>query len=476
MQKNKTVSSSKVSVEFIELHDFKFRHGTNGIPNLKFIGRIQIKNRLKTILSYGNNNSGAYLITGNRGVGKTTLVNQVLEELSPHKFPGPTVLKFINVIVGVFVFNLFADVLLGTGFWRSARPESIIPITIPVFLFCSAYTVFLSRRRKQFPTSCRRHCFFIILHYLNCWAKEMFTSNFTPTTPSRHFNTIKYAGTILGIESLAIFIGMSPISLSLYYGCLLWWSANTKNINRQLCSPMTKVHREYKELLESIYNEIYNDDGKIKTGPRILDKVRLSYIVASTLCFVPNFFMLGTIYLYFRLFSWEVHPLLTELFKFNSIIIAIYAGMSIGMAVSMWLIRKKKSTEISYMKLCVKAWEIFKDEKKHSLFFKKLLNSHQQLFVKINLGYNELKTVDVLRLISHNITIEYRKFIYSGVFFWVRKLIIVITCFLLAAYLYSFETLNNELWKKNAFSISPAPRRPIGLDGSDVFMKNSCSY
>lgn len=473
MQKNKTVSSSKVSVEFIELHDFKFRHGTNGIPNLKFIGRIQIKNRLKTILSYGNNNSGAYLITGNRGVGKTTLVNQVLEELSPHKFPGPTVLKFINVIVGVFVFNLFTDVLLGIGFWRNARPESIIPITIPVFLFCSAYTVFLSRRRKQLPTtvslydiyslcrryhksvwrsiwivlySCKRHYFPIILHYLNCWAKEMFTSNFTLTTPSRHFNTVKYVGTILGIESLAILLGMSPITLSLCYGSILWWTAKSKSINRQLCNPMTKVHRDYKELLERTYNRIYNKNK----GFKFLDKTRFSYIVSCTICFFSNTILLAIISLYLILF--KVHPILIELIIFNAGIAFIYC---IGIPISIWLIRRKEGNDEHnymqlcrmYMQLCRKAWSIYKDEKKYSLFFKRLLNSHQQLFVKINLGYNELKTVDVLRLISHNITIEYRRFIYSGIFFWIRKIILVTVCCLLSAYMYSFPELNNKLWQ-----------------------------
>ena len=562
-QENKKIPSSKIPSMFIELHDFMFRHGTNQIRNFKFIGRTQIKNRLKTILSYGNNNSGAYLITGNRGVGKTTLVNQVLEEKSPEKLLGPTILKFIKILAGILLFDLIVNTLLSTNYLEFVRLEQINWITIPIFLLCSVYTVYLSRRRKHFPSIVSWHdiynlyhqqknivgkttlvnqvleeispekllgptilkfikilagillfdlivktllstnylkfiklvqinwitipifllcsvytvylsrcspsivslhdiynsyhqqkfihtiflylkkLFFSILRFLNYWVREFFTSNFTPTTPSRHFNTIKYIGTIFAIEILAILINCSPIKLSLYYGILLWWGARTKKINRQLCNPMKTVHKEYKEMLEKVCNKI--NTKKAADSPKFLNKINLSYIISGSLCLVPNFFTPLLIALYTIIFSLDVPLLLKHLFYFNICISGIYfiIATSTYIFISKQFRKRKKTgniqeTRITWQLLC-KAYTILKDEKKHSRFFKKLLNSHQQLFVKINLGYNELNTVDVLRLISHNITIEYRKYIYSGTFLWTKYSIIFIICYIISHYMYSFN-------------------------------------
>ena len=74
--------NSKISRIYIELHNFNFMHGTFHNKSRHFIGRNEIRARLRSVLTHSDSNSGTYLITGQRGVGKTSLVNKVLEELA----------------------------------------------------------------------------------------------------------------------------------------------------------------------------------------------------------------------------------------------------------------------------------------------------------------------------------------------------------------------------------------------------------
>ncbi len=70
---------------YIEFHDYSFIHSPSQGSNSsnRFIGRKKLKERIKDLLIKGETRSGAYLITGYRGIGKSSLVNQVIDELSP---------------------------------------------------------------------------------------------------------------------------------------------------------------------------------------------------------------------------------------------------------------------------------------------------------------------------------------------------------------------------------------------------------
>lgn len=90
---------------YISVPNFKFHHATDDFSG--FIGRNKIKERLKDLLTgeSGNKVSGAYLITGNRGVGKTTFVNKVKSEIE-----GKSILGLfktpILVVLGVLLITL----------------------------------------------------------------------------------------------------------------------------------------------------------------------------------------------------------------------------------------------------------------------------------------------------------------------------------------------------------------------------------
>jgi hypothetical protein len=75
---------SKIKDIYIELPDYEFFHSPSAVDKVdkRFLGRKEIQNKLKNILEVTKVKSGAYLITGYRGVGKTSLVNKVLSELT----------------------------------------------------------------------------------------------------------------------------------------------------------------------------------------------------------------------------------------------------------------------------------------------------------------------------------------------------------------------------------------------------------
>lgn len=84
-------TSSRIREVWIELDDYHFRHNHLGHrannPDITgeddfFIGRHAVKERLKMLLRHSTSPSGAYLVTGFRGMGKTSLVHKALNELA----------------------------------------------------------------------------------------------------------------------------------------------------------------------------------------------------------------------------------------------------------------------------------------------------------------------------------------------------------------------------------------------------------
>jgi len=78
---NPDILNSKIKKLRIELPHYSFSHSSSEeSPN--FIGRKQIIEKLKTLIEATADKTGVYLIAGNRGVGKTRLVNQVIKQTS----------------------------------------------------------------------------------------------------------------------------------------------------------------------------------------------------------------------------------------------------------------------------------------------------------------------------------------------------------------------------------------------------------
>jgi hypothetical protein len=94
-------TSSKIDRVLIELHDYSYYHGPSDLenPDNRFIGREKAIDKLKSELTDTSRKSGAYLVTGYRGMGKTSYINKVLEQLIMPFKPYSIIINLLGLIL-----------------------------------------------------------------------------------------------------------------------------------------------------------------------------------------------------------------------------------------------------------------------------------------------------------------------------------------------------------------------------------------
>ena len=80
--KTPDILNSKISKIRIELPHYSFSHSSAGDSPHAFIGRERVKEKIKQVIEDSPDEPGVYLIAGNRGVGKTSLISHVIKETS----------------------------------------------------------------------------------------------------------------------------------------------------------------------------------------------------------------------------------------------------------------------------------------------------------------------------------------------------------------------------------------------------------
>ncbi|MCO6487706.1 MAG: ATP-binding protein [Phaeodactylibacter sp.] len=79
--------SAKIKEVVLELENYEFFHSPYAFdkPDQKFLGRRDVIGRLKMILTESDTKSGAYLVTGFRGMGKTSIVRKAIAEINEER-------------------------------------------------------------------------------------------------------------------------------------------------------------------------------------------------------------------------------------------------------------------------------------------------------------------------------------------------------------------------------------------------------
>jgi len=82
MKNKKTdILDSRIKKVLIELPHYTFSHSSTE-KSQHFVGRVQVLRKLRKLIESTIDKTGVYLVTGNRGVGKTSLVSQVISQTS----------------------------------------------------------------------------------------------------------------------------------------------------------------------------------------------------------------------------------------------------------------------------------------------------------------------------------------------------------------------------------------------------------
>lgn len=121
-QKRETVlddASSKLQGIRVELPNYSYYHSPfdEDVPDDRFIGRGRLKKRLVSLFSYNNSNSGAYLITGYRGMGKSSLIREVLHSMTKTRKTRITQAWVAITMIAVLMY-LVANVSVNSNLFR----------------------------------------------------------------------------------------------------------------------------------------------------------------------------------------------------------------------------------------------------------------------------------------------------------------------------------------------------------------------
>ncbi|MEQ8470388.1 MAG: DMT family transporter [Marinoscillum sp.] len=100
----------KPNTIYLKLHDYKYFHTSSNFEksDSRIIGRHSLKAQLFSLFTNGQTKNGTYLITGSRGMGKTSLVNDVLKRWRNKKdFKWRLVLTSLGVSILVSLWFVF---------------------------------------------------------------------------------------------------------------------------------------------------------------------------------------------------------------------------------------------------------------------------------------------------------------------------------------------------------------------------------
>lgn len=120
--------SYKIKPIFLELFNYSYKHAPLKEDDKRFIGRSKLERKIRSFISSSSTKSGAYLVTGFRGMGKTSVVNRAL---SIYKTSNKTFTTFFYLFV-ISQLSLFSYELKFLGVELIAFYSIVIVLSLTV--------------------------------------------------------------------------------------------------------------------------------------------------------------------------------------------------------------------------------------------------------------------------------------------------------------------------------------------------------
>ncbi|MBF0336319.1 MAG: hypothetical protein HQL05_00670 [Nitrospirae bacterium] len=301
--------SSKIKRIYLELNGYAFFHGPSEVDNAdsRFIGRKRLIDRLTSLLTNDESKSGAYLVTGFRGMGKTSLVNNVIANVTTAGRSGNVAARYFRIML-LLLFLPLIEIN-----WVTISINSALIVLLAFYLYRNALTMNNLSKNKS------------------SWKVDLFLVHLRNITTISKEETSKF--------KLKIAIHDFLIVLMLRY-----------------CS--TFVIFPFYRFYESTFQS----------------SVSLENISD---------------------YNFALHVYLIV------VLLSIIAKFVLQMLMSF----KKESTFIQKVEyVWDNIWSAFMS------FINKRSNYSHRIYVKINLGHDNLKEIDILRLIAKNIIIQFNEF------------------------------------------------------------------
>jgi len=324
MNKKTDILDSKIKKLQIELPHYSFSHSSTE-ESQHFVGRMQMLQKLRKLVESTIDKTGVYLVTGNRGVGKTSLVSQVISQTSLRRNS-----NFFRGLRYFFIL-LFSVGLTQFCFQRFGIHEAVsYTITGILFFISLAFTYYFNDYRYK---TLRQQRFWTkqklgLLSVLN-GSIYVFLPNFQDRYRKRlYFFKVIAVVCITQIISLAIlslspndvlitpmkiFLISSIIVTSLTF-CIAKWSENGVKGNR-FFYPLTSFFKSSARFIKSS-KRVYL---RINFGHKLKDEKDILRLITRTLTTEYSKFRSS----FWQMFFWRITALgflLLFAYLFSSIV------------------------------------------------------------------------------------------------------------------------------------------------------------
>ena len=349
--------SSKIKKIYIQLFNYSFFHAPSEVGNMdmRFIGRKKIIKRLENIINGGYTKTGCYLISGHRGVGKSSFVNKVLDENSAKQ----NFILFNKNLIVIFLFSM----LFIRGYEFFEKDVFILIFTVATTIITLLIFLWVNNLRIHLKKELFENIKLLVNFVLDVFVLR---NNYQVTLKLRSF----FQTIFLILFSIDLIILKTN---NIYF--IVWYSEN---------SFLNIIYPGLIILLYLVYQLLGNNKERKKYN---FLSVLITDIIVMTLIIYPFFN-------FFRLFD-----------DFSDLSFCIIYVADI--VVFNWYFYKRKKLkqvrDMSFNKIVKEFVKLlFYDTIKNYIVFS------SRIFIRLNFGYDDLKEIDVLKLITRSITKQFK--------------------------------------------------------------------
>jgi hypothetical protein len=400
----------------LELPNYSYCHSsqTQNENYSFFLGRQSLLRKLKNLLSTAAGKTGVYLVTGNRGVGKSRLVEEVIKETSIQKRNTVNSISFLLVALFLTLGLQYAtnqDWHISIYLWRAILIAEIIAVIILSIII--GYSSYLRKTIGQYKKPKKWKINISVLHTASAILKELLILPSKTNPFLRTRNILKLVLLLLLFQIIATI----PILNLTHFQLFIIYLSAVLGYYYVKYSKQILIH-EYRES----YNRKFND-WKYKDKKMSLAKAFKDWLQVVT-------FIVAIVSITTAVYSMKCHWWF--LFIGIGIILVIVFAMYCYV-ISLTLIKKRNVFKFTWPQVTSLSNKI-----------DHYIKNSSRVYLKINFGNDVLNERDILRLITRTLTTEYRNFCksWTHTLYW-RALALVVL--LSATHLFYKNIYKNDL-------------------------------
>ena len=378
------ILNSRNETVILELPNYSYCHSsqTQAKNHSFFLGRYSLLNKLENLLSSSTNKTGIYLVTGNRGVGKSRLVEKAIEKTSLGRS------HFFNYIIFLFV-AFFLTLGLQYVAERVSLPNKLIIlelILLVILSFVLGHKSYVRETAKCYDERRRKFGIYLEggLRTLRAAAMDFFLFPDKANPFLRTRNILKLVLILLFVQITSEISGrLTQFQCFTVYLCVVLGYSYVKYAKRILIEEYRKSYDNRLPEWEFLNKRISLAQAFSKSH-----EFRWSGVVVILFFFTAILGILSS--------KWFL------LFLLSAPVIIFVKHWYI---IRETLINKEIGRSFKF------AWQFFYPQI-NSFFFKidHYIQNSSRVYLRINFGHDILNEQDVLRLITRMLTLEYKKF------------------------------------------------------------------